>query len=76
MSPTQRRGARDRPAARRHRAGRASSTVAERTLDNGLRVVAVRKPGVPLVEMRLRVPFLSAQAPRIPPGRRCWPTRS
>ena len=33
---------------------------AERTLANGLRVIAVRKPGVPLVEMRLRVPFLSA----------------
>ena len=26
-------------------------------LDNGLRVVAVRKPGTPLVEIRLRVPF-------------------
>jgi zinc protease len=33
--------------------------VAERTLDNGLRVVAVRKPGVPLVEVRLRIPFLA-----------------
>lgn len=32
-------------------------TVAERTLDNGLRVLAVRRPGVPLVEVRLRVPF-------------------
>ncbi len=31
-------------------------------LDSGLTVVAVRKPGVPLVEMRLRVPFLSAKA--------------
>lgn len=30
-------------------------------LDNGLSVVAVRKPGVPLVELRLRVPFLSAK---------------
>jgi zinc protease len=30
---------------------------AERTLDSGLRVVAVRRPGVPLVEVRLRVPF-------------------
>ena len=29
------------------------------TLANGLRVIAVRKPGVPLVEVRLRVPFLS-----------------
>ncbi|WP_375476775.1 M16 family metallopeptidase [uncultured Jatrophihabitans sp.] len=36
-----------------------SETVA---LDSGLTVVAVRKPGVPLVEARLRVPFLSAKA--------------
>ncbi len=28
-----------------------------RTIDNGLRVIAVRKPGTPLVEVRLRVPF-------------------
>lgn len=35
-------------------------------LDSGLTVVAVRKPGVPLVEMRLRVPFLSAK-PAHPP---------
>ena len=33
----------------------------EATLDNGLRVVAVRKPGLPLAEIRLRVPFLSAR---------------
>jgi zinc protease len=33
----------------------------EDTLDNGLNVVAVRKPGVPLVELRLRLPFLSAK---------------
>jgi predicted Zn-dependent peptidase len=33
----------------------------EAVLDNGLTVVAVRKPGVPLVEVRLRVPFLSAK---------------
>ncbi len=33
-------------------------TVDERTLDTGLRVLAVRKPGVPLVELRLRIPFL------------------
>ena len=35
-------------------------------LDNGLRVIAVRKPGTPLVEARLRIPFaggrLSPQA--------------
>lgn len=35
---------------------------ADAVLDNGLRVVAVRKPGVPIVEVRLRVPFLSARA--------------
>jgi zinc protease len=32
-------------------------TVAERTLDNGLHVQAVRRPGVPLAELRLRIPF-------------------
>jgi zinc protease len=32
---------------------------AEAELPSGLRVLAVRKPGVPLVEMRLRIPFLS-----------------
>ncbi len=30
---------------------------AERVLDNGLRVVAVRKPGTPIIEARLRIPF-------------------
>jgi predicted Zn-dependent peptidase len=34
---------------------------AEAVLDNGLRVIAVRKPGIPLVELRVRVPFLSAK---------------
>lgn len=34
----------------------------EATLPNGLRVIAVRKPGVPLVEVRLRLPFLSPKA--------------
>ncbi len=34
-------------------------SVAERTLDNGLRVLAVRRPGVPLAELRLRIPFAS-----------------
>jgi predicted Zn-dependent peptidase len=38
------------------RTGRLPS-VADLTLDNGLRVLAVRRPGVPLVELRLRVPF-------------------
>lgn len=32
-------------------------TAAERILPSGLRVVAVRRPGVPLIEVRLRVPF-------------------
>ena len=31
--------------------------VAERVLDNGLRVLVVRRPVVPLVELRLRIPF-------------------
>ncbi len=34
----------------------------ESRLDNGVRVIAIRKPGVPIVELRLRVPFLSARA--------------
>ena len=32
-------------------------SVADRTLDSGLRVLAVRRPGVPLAELRLRIPF-------------------
>jgi predicted Zn-dependent peptidase len=32
-------------------------TAAERVLPSGLRVIAVRRPGVPLVEVRLRLPF-------------------
>src|SRR5829696_9631299 len=40
-------------------------TAAERVLPSGLRVVAVRRPGVPLVEVRLRVPF-SGTAPSHP----------
>ena len=35
----------------------ARPTSAERTLDSGLRVLAVRRAGVPLVELRLRVPL-------------------
>ncbi|SHF81693.1 Predicted Zn-dependent peptidase [Jatrophihabitans endophyticus] len=49
------------PALTKPRAARALRS-AEATLPNGLRVVAVRKPGVPLVELRLRLPFLSARA--------------
>lgn len=37
-------------------------TSAEATLDNGLRVVAVRKPSIPVVELRLRIPFLRSGA--------------
>ncbi len=33
----------------------------ERVLDSGLRLLVVRKPGVPLAEIRLRVPFLSGR---------------
>ncbi|MCU1658645.1 MAG: insulinase family protein [Pseudonocardiales bacterium] len=36
-------------------------SVDERVLGTGLRVIVVRKPGVPLVEVRLRVPFQSAR---------------
>lgn len=39
-------------------------TVHETTLPNGLRLVVVPRPGVPLVELRLRVPFAAAPAPR------------
>ncbi len=35
-------------------------SVADRTTETGLRLIAVRKPGVPLAELRLRVPFQSA----------------
>lgn len=37
-------------------------SVSETVLDSGLRVVAVRRPGVPLVEIRLRVPMISGRA--------------
>jgi zinc protease len=36
-------------------------TASERVLASGLRVVAVRRPSVPMVEVRLRIPFLSAK---------------
>lgn len=35
---------------------------AELVTDTGLNVIAVRKPGLPLTELRLRIPFLSARA--------------
>ena len=37
-------------------------TVGDVTLDNGLRLLTVRRPGVPLVELRLRVPFAAGKA--------------
>jgi zinc protease len=37
-------------------------TVEQRTTESGLRIVAVRKPGVPLVEVRVRIPFLGGGA--------------
>ena len=36
-------------------------SVVERVLPSGLRVIVVRKPGVPLTEIRLRLPALSAK---------------
>jgi predicted Zn-dependent peptidase len=36
--------------------------ILEHTTGIGLRVVAVRRPGVPLAEVRLRIPFASAEA--------------
>ena len=37
-------------------------TTAERLLPSGLRVVVVRRTSVPMVELRLRIPFLSAKS--------------
>jgi zinc protease len=37
-------------------------TTAERVLESGLRLVFVRRPSVPMVEVRLRLPFLSAKS--------------
>ncbi|MFI5843542.1 M16 family metallopeptidase [Catenuloplanes sp. NPDC051500] len=39
-------------------------TQAERTLPNGLTVIAIRRPSVPLVEVRLRLPFGKAHPAR------------
>jgi zinc protease len=41
-------------------------TLAERMLANGLRVVAVRRGGVPMVHTRLRVPFAGRRADHLP----------
>jgi len=40
--------------------------LAERTLANGLRVVAVRRGGVPMVHLRLRVPFAGRRSDHLP----------
>ncbi|MDP9181925.1 MAG: insulinase family protein, partial [Actinomycetota bacterium] len=39
-------------------------TVTETALDNGLRVLVLRRPGVPLVELRLRIPFAAPSGKR------------
>jgi len=39
-------------------------TESERRLTNGLTVIAIRRPAVPLVEIRLRVPFAKANVAR------------
>jgi predicted Zn-dependent peptidase len=44
------------PALAKARAARLPA-VRDTTLDSGLRVLAVRRPGVPLAEVRLRIPF-------------------
>lgn len=41
-------------------------SVAERVLGNGLRVVAVRRAGVPMAHVRLRVPFAGRRADHLP----------
>ena len=38
--------------------------VGDTTLDNGLRVLVVRRPGVPMVEVRMRVPFAGPRGNR------------
>lgn len=43
-------------------------SVAERTLESGLRVAAARRPGVPLVEVRLRVPFAGTTVTHLAPS--------
>lgn len=49
-------GPRPLPPLTRQRVAR-KPALAETTLDSGLRVVAVRRPGVPMVELRLSIPF-------------------
>ncbi len=54
-------GPRPVPPLGRQRTARAPATV-DTTLDSGLRVIAVRRPAVPMVELRLVVPFGGASA--------------
>jgi len=54
---------RERPAVAATKPARPPAS-AERILDNGLRVVAVRRPTVPLVELRLRLPLPGARGDR------------
>jgi len=49
------------PALTAARRPRKVSTV-EQTLDNGLRVIVVRRPSVPMFELRLAVPFFSTRS--------------
>lgn len=49
-------GPRPLPELGKQRTARAPSSV-DTVLDNGLRVIAVRRPAVPMVELRLAVPF-------------------
>jgi zinc protease len=51
------------PALGPNRALKLPKTV-ERTLDNGLTVIAIRRPSVPLAEIRLRLPFAKAPLAR------------
>ena len=53
------------PAAGEPRTSR-SCPAHETTLPNGLRLVVVPRAGVPLIELRLRVPFAARTAARPP----------
>ena len=82
MTPRRDPGRADRRADRPHRTGPASGAGADRAdptaagrraaeavLDSGLSVVAVRKAGTPMVEVRLRIPFGGRTAGAQCPGR-------
>jgi len=53
-------GPRPLPPLGKQRVGRAPAHE-DTTLDNGLRVIAVRRPAVPMVELRLRIPLAGTQ---------------